>query len=630
MKASFYTVPAMGETLTSLYYRLSSDAYDLRALFVELILIGLCVNWCASVLHGTRGTRPLRGVLIILVVATLVVRVLVVQFGWVRLDLLYSYILYALAFIALIVFQPELRRAVIRIGDIRFRRRREPKSQLISALVKSAGYLSRNKHGALIAVERGVDLTGWAENGTMIRADVSPNLLNTVFFPNSPLHDLGVIIRGTRVLAANCQFPAAESDEIDAALGSRHLAAVGMSYETDALVLVISEETGVVSLADNGKLTRYLSLDDLAEELTTRLTDRMAKDREHAKERRMASAFWMRVRRVLVVVPLTVVIWYVADQATLAKDSVRIELDVRHNNPVYEVDVSGGAAVFSATLSGPARAIDRLRVDVAESPLRVTWILPKAYATPRTYSIRAREEIRAILEEAREITERGLTVAAVAIDELSFRVDERVMVSLPVRINAEGGPVRVAVERIDPPTVQVGVRRADRERLPRFISAKLSEQLEGLAPGEMRTFGRVPLAMPPGLSGATTLDPKEVTVTVRVLEQRRVIKNVSVRLFVSPEVLERYEVRKTDLNEWLIDVEVQGDEAVVEAPGSLDVQALVLVTGDVLPPAGQNPEEQFRTLDVIFLAPTGVSAVQRRGVNPTVRVTLVPRAGGTP
>lgn len=261
----------MGDMLKSLYYRLTSGAYDVPAVLVELLLIGLCVHWVAGVLQGTRGTRPLRGVLIILVAATLIVRVVTAQFEWERLNLLYSYLLYSLAFIALVVFQPELRRAIIRVGDVRLRRAGTPHSQVITALVKSAGYLSRNRYGALIAIQRSVDLRGWAENGTIIKAEVSANLLNSIFFPNSPLHDLGVIIDGTRVVAANCQFPTAESDEVDTALGSRHLAAVGMSYETDALVLVISEETGVVSLADNGRLTRYLSLDDLADELSNRL-----------------------------------------------------------------------------------------------------------------------------------------------------------------------------------------------------------------------------------------------------------------------------------------------------------------------------------------------------------------------
>lgn len=615
--------------LRSLYYRLTSEAYDLPAVLVELLLIGLCVNWCASVLQGTRGTRPLRGVLIILVATTLVVRILTAQFEWVRLDLLYSYVLYGLAFIALVVFQPELRRAVIRVGDVRLRRSGAPQAQVVAAIVKSAGYLSRNKYGALIAIQRSVDLSGWAENGTMIRAEVTANLLNTIFYPGSALHDLGVIIRGGRIVAANCQFPSAESDEVDIALGSRHLAAVGISYETDALVLVISEETGVISLADNGKLTRFLSLDDLADELTNRLAGQTDADGEPTKRGRAASEVWRKVRRLLVVVPLTLVIWYVADQATFATDTFQVQLDVRQDDPAREVEVAGQPLVFAATFSGPGRAIDRLRASRGNQPLPVTWVLPKSYdPKPEPYVIDSRDEIRETVESSRQIQERGLSVVRVSLANLSFNVYERVSVTMPVRARAEAGAVRIAVEHVDPPNVEVRVRRVDLKKLETqgFVLAALGEQLEGLAPGEVRQFGPVPLREPPGLSGPAQFTPKNVKVTVRVVAQRKPIKNVVVRLFVSPDVLERYEVRKNDLNEWRIDVEVQGDEAVFETPGSQDIQAFVLVTSDLLPPAGQIVEEQSRTLDVTFLSPKGVSVVERRSVH----ITLVPRTGGKP
>jgi hypothetical protein len=136
----------------------------------------------------------------------------------------------------------------------------------------------------------------------------------------------------------------------------------------------------------------------------------------------------------------------------------------------------------------------------------------------------------------------------------------------------------------------------------------------------------VALAQPLGLTGQAKLTPDKVDVTVRVVAQPRQVKNVVVSLFVSPEVGERYEVRKKDLNEWRIDVEVQADEAVFETAGSLDIRAVALVTGDLIPPAGQTAEELTRTLPVVFLTPKGVSVVGNR----TVQVLLVPRAGGTP
>jgi diadenylate cyclase len=618
----------MSDMLKSLYFRLTSEAYDLPAVLVELVLIGLCVNWVAGILQGTRGTRPLRGVLVILVVTTLVVRALTAQFEWVRLDLLYSYILYGLAFIALVVFQPELRRAVIRVGEVRLRRSAGTQSQVISALVKSAGYLSRNKYGALIAIQRSVDLTGWAENGTMIRAEVSANLLNTIFYPGSPLHDLGVIISDTQVVAANCQFPSAESDEVDVALGSRHLAAIGMSYETDALVLVVSEETGVISLADNGKLTRFLSLDDLSDELTSRLGAQPAAERDAAQSQRR-QRLRRSLRRLAMVVPLTLVIWYVADQATSATYTCQVDLTIRSEDPASEVEIIGPPPIFEVTFSGPGRAIDRVRIATAKQPLAVTDVLPKAYEPrPEPYTITPREEVRKLVENSRQIEERGLTVVNVGLASLNFEVHARVTVSLPVDVKSEGGPVRIALERVEPARVQVDVRREDLKTLEAqgAVYAVLGRQLEGLVPGDVRTFAGVALAPPLGLKGAARLTPDKVNVTIRVVAQPRLVKNVVVGLYVSPEVAERYEVHKKDLNEWRIDVEVQADEAVFEAPGALDIRALAIVTSDLLPPAGQPAEEQMRTLPVIFLTPKGVSVVGSR----TVQVVLVPRPGSSP
>lgn len=615
--------------LQSLYYRLTSEAYDLPAVLIELLLIGLCVNWAASILQGTRGTRPLRGVLIILVAATLVVRVVTAQFEWERLNLLYSYILYSLAFIALVVFQPELRRAVIRAGDVRLRRSGVPQSQVIGALVKSAGFLSRNRYGGLVAIQRAVDLSGWAENGTIIRAEVSSNLLNTIFFPNSPLHDLGVIIRGSRVWAANCQFPSADSDEVDMALGSRHLAAVGMSYETDALVLVVSEETGVVSLADNGKLTRYLSLDDLSEELSNRLAGHTPLV-ESGRRRGPASELWRWIRRLMVVVPLTAIIWYVADQATFVTDTCQVRLEVRHEDSTREVAVVDGPLTFEVTFSGSGRSIDRLRAAYGNTPMPVTWIVPAAYeARSEPYVIEAREgRVREIVEDAREVQERGLAVTDTGLTRLAFAVHERVVVALPVRVRSDAGQVRVTAERIEPPTVQVNVRRTDLKTLEAqgFVYAALGGQLEGLTPGDVRTFSRVPLVAPPGIEGTARMSPTSVNVAVRVEKKTQLIRNVVVELLVSPDVAERFKVARSDINEWLIDVEVEGVEAVFEAPESARVEAFARLTADLVPPPGQELREPFRTLQVVFLTPKGVSVVGNR----TVQVTLTPRSGQAP
>jgi len=640
----------MERTLLGFLYRLGSDAYVLPVVLVELLLIGLCANWVVGVLQGTRGTRPLRGVLVILIVATVAVRVLAARYELVRLDLLYSYVLFGLAFIALVAFQPELRRAVIRMGDVRLRLGGAPQSQLVAALVKSAGYLSRNRYGALIAIQRQVDLTGWAENGTLLNAEVSANLLNTIFHPGSPLHDLGVIIHDTRVVAANCQFPSAESDELDVALGSRHLAAVGMSYETDALVLVVSEETGVVSIADGGKLTRYLSLDDLTEELSTRLAPRPAPLGGGTRSR------WSRLRRPLarlaVVAPLTGLIWYLADQATSSEATVKVRLVLRHLDPTRFVELDApatqtawtrasapgealeaAAAPFTVTFSGPVRAIDRLRFETTSQPLQISWSLPDDYA-PGRFSLGPRE-IRTILESQWEIGSRGLRVTNVDPRDLQFAVVQTV--ALPVRIVPDTGRVRAIVEEVRPPEATATLRAADLppggERFEGTVRAIFGPELAELKPGEAQVFERVRLdrqVVVPYRSqplAALRVEPRDVSIQLRVVALPKRIENVPVTLLVSPEVFERYEVRRSDLNEWRISVEVQGEEAILDDLRATDLEAFVRVTPDMLPPAGQTGEAQLRTLDVTIVPRTrGVTVVSSR----TVRVTLVPRAGGAP
>ena len=648
----------MSDTLSSLLYRVGTD---LPAVIVELVLIGLCVNWCAGVLQSTRGARPLRGVLVILIVVTMAVRILVARFGWVRLELLYSYFLVGLALIALVVFQPELRRAVIRLGDVRFRRRRGPQSQLVAALVKSAGYLSRNRYGALIAIQRDVDLTGWAENGTLIRAEVSANLLNAIFFPNSPLHDLGVIIRGNRLVAANCQFPSPDSDEIDAALGSRHLAAVGMSYETDALVLVVSEETGVISLADNGKLSRYLTLDDLAEELANRLGPERAPKTRSTLKVRATSQVWRRVRRLSVVVPLTLIIWYLTDQATFADLRVRLQLDVEHPNPNYVIDVreprAGGAgaevgaagrsierlhidhAVFDATLRGPARAIDRLRTRGSSDALVLSWVVGAGDATPGTHTLSA-AEVADRIDRIYEVAVGGLTVLPETLGELRYDIDERTVVRM--RTEAYAPEVPIEVVRLDPPEARLAFRRTDLEQtlganptpqdVKRFaaehvIAAPLADLVVDLEPQQTRTFE---VALDPTIAGvqAIAMDPKYASVTVTVVGQTRTITGVPVALLVSPEVGERYTVEQLDLNEWRIDVEVVGKESIIRTLTAAQLDASARVTADMVTLSDEPDEPVLRQIEVRIETQDGVRVVPGRA--PIVRVKLVPQGAAAP
>jgi diadenylate cyclase len=227
---------------------------------IEWALIGTFVYAVVRFLRDTRGARMLKGVGVLLVVMYLIVRLIGNTLRLERLEFLYRQLLGFALFAMIVVFQPEIRRALMRLGETRwFRNWGAEGNDDVDSLVESAAFLSRRKIGALIAIEREVGLGGIAESGTRINAELSAPLLNTIFWPNSPLHDLGVIVSNGRVRYAGVQFPLAESDELDRELGSRHRAAVGMSQETDAVVIVVSEETGDISVADRGQLMRKLT-----------------------------------------------------------------------------------------------------------------------------------------------------------------------------------------------------------------------------------------------------------------------------------------------------------------------------------------------------------------------------------
>jgi diadenylate cyclase len=157
----------------------------------------------------------------------------------------------------------------MRLGETRlFRGWSNQLSEEIEQLVEAATFCSKRKIGALIAIEREVGLGGIADSGTHIGAELTAALLNTIFWPNSPLHDLGVVISQGKVAYAGVQFPLAEEGTLERELGSRHRAAVGLSNESDAVVIVVSEETGDVSIAERGILMRKLTPDALRGLLT--------------------------------------------------------------------------------------------------------------------------------------------------------------------------------------------------------------------------------------------------------------------------------------------------------------------------------------------------------------------------
>ena len=261
----------MFERLIQLLQRLQGylSPGEVWQILIELAVIWVVVYVIFRFLRGTRGARVIKGAAVILIIGTLIIQVVGQQNALERLNFLYSNFLAIASLMLVIVFQPELRRALVRLGEARlFRQSGIRKARIVDQVLAAIRYLSRNKIGALIAVERQVGLQGIVELGVRLDAEVTQELLNTIFWPGSALHDMGVVIRGDRIVAAGVQFPLAEGENLSQELGSRHRAAIGLSQEADALVIVVSEETGTISLAERGELTRGLTLDELRPILT--------------------------------------------------------------------------------------------------------------------------------------------------------------------------------------------------------------------------------------------------------------------------------------------------------------------------------------------------------------------------
>lgn len=251
---------------------------------VELLLIGVGVYAVMRFLRGTRGARLLRGFVFLLVGSTLIVSLVANALDLERIKVLYPYFVAALFLIALVAFQPELRRALMRVGAVSwFVGSSGEVDRAIEAVIEAVSYLAKNKIGALIAFERSVEFGVIAGSGCRLDAEVSKELLTTIFWPGSSLHDMGVIISQGRVAAAAVQFPLTESDdELDPSMGSRHRAALGLSQESDAIVVVVSEETGIISIAEQGRLERSLTPDSLRQLLKIKLGEPSSPEEEAA------------------------------------------------------------------------------------------------------------------------------------------------------------------------------------------------------------------------------------------------------------------------------------------------------------------------------------------------------------
>jgi diadenylate cyclase len=239
---------------------------DFRDL-IEIALVAYVLYRILLLFHGTRAVQMLLGVAVL---------ILTYAVAWVFKLTMITYLLGLVftygAFAALIIFQPELRAALAHLGQSPVTRlfRRMEAGEVMEEIVAAVERLARSGIGAIIAIEREMPLGDFVQSGSPMEAKVSADLLATIFTPYSPLHDGAVIVRDDAIIGAGCILPLSQATLIDRSLGTRHRAALGLTEETDAVVIVVSEETSAISVAVGGRLWRGLTAPQIRDVLAGR------------------------------------------------------------------------------------------------------------------------------------------------------------------------------------------------------------------------------------------------------------------------------------------------------------------------------------------------------------------------
>lgn len=234
---------------------------------LDILLVWFVIYKILTLIKGTKAVQLLKGIFVIIIIRIITEYLGLTTLGWMTNQVIdYGFLA------IIIIFQPELRRALEQLGRGKLFARsgmqeEEERGRLISAMTKSISYMAKRRIGALISIEKDTGLNDYIETGIQMNSDISSELLINVFIPNTPLHDGAVIIQKNRIAAAACYLPLSESPFISKELGTRHRAAIGISEVTDAVTVIVSEETGGISLTVNGELHRDLSMEEFEQRL---------------------------------------------------------------------------------------------------------------------------------------------------------------------------------------------------------------------------------------------------------------------------------------------------------------------------------------------------------------------------
>src|SRR6185436_19706371 len=226
---------------------------------VEIAILTVIIYYVFSFVRGTRGFSILTGFLVVILTLALVSSI----FEFQVLRFLLGTFSAFLAVGVVVIFQPELRRILAQLGNLQLFQTSHEQRENIEVIIQTVERLAEVRIGALIAIEQSIQLQESVESGIPIDCVATPEMFETIFFPNNAIHDGGVILKGDRIAYAACIYPLTRRQDLNKSLGTRHRAAIGLSEETDAIVIVVSEETGYISYAYNGQLVRHVSTEEL-------------------------------------------------------------------------------------------------------------------------------------------------------------------------------------------------------------------------------------------------------------------------------------------------------------------------------------------------------------------------------
>ncbi len=282
----------MSEILDTLYTVWNQFVYTISNVrvfdIIDILIIAYIVYKAIEFLRETRAGQLVKGIVFLLALYAFSIAFELAVLRWL-LSAVFGSAIVAIA----IIFQPELRRLLERVGQTRIGSLQsggdesEEIVDSVNKICKAAGQMQKTKTGALIVFERKTQLGEIINTGTVVDAAVSESLVNNIFYPKSPLHDGAVIVRDGRICAASCILPLTQSTVFSSQLGTRHRAAIGMTENSDAIVLIVSEETGTISIAFNGQITRNYTVESAFNEIK----DKLVNDKEQENDSLLKKAF---------------------------------------------------------------------------------------------------------------------------------------------------------------------------------------------------------------------------------------------------------------------------------------------------------------------------------------------------